>query len=338
MAGSATKKTMLKLLAVAMVGYASWSIVQQEKSPSQNADKVITLRLSENLTDSNPTTVAMRKFASLVEEKTNGSVRVKVYANAQLGQGTESIEQVRLGVVDFARVNSVILSNVSPSIGVFTLPYIFKDSRHSRKVLDGPVGSDVLKDLEDYNLTAFHYMEAGFRSFYTRQGITINKLADLKGLKIRVQPSPISIRMVELLGGVPTPMNYGEVYSAIQTGVIDGAENDHVSYIMSGHYEVAPIYSEDKHLSPPAILIMNHTKFNSLSDAHQQAIREASFESAAFQRGLMDQGAADAIVKLKAAGVTITPLDNAPFAEAVKPIYDEYPAYKKLIERIRNID
>lgn len=234
MAGSATKKTMLKLLAVAMVGYASWSIVQQEKSPRQNPDKVITLRLSENLTDSNPTTVAMRKFASLVEEKTNGGVKVKVYANAQLGQSTESIEQVRLGVVDFARVNSVILSNVSPSIGVFTLPYIFKDSRHSRKVLDGPVGSDVLKDLEDYNLTAFHYMEAGFRSFYTREGITINKLDDLKGLKIRVQPSPISIRMVELLGGVPTPMNYGEVYSAIQTGVIDGAENDHVSYIMSG--------------------------------------------------------------------------------------------------------
>lgn len=338
MAVSAIKIPIVKLLAVILVGFASWQILQQEKALTENPDKLITLRLSENLTDSNPTTIAMRKFAELVAQKTDGKVQVKVYANAQLGQGTEAIEQVRLGVIDFARVNSVILSNVSPSIGVFTLPYIFKDTRHSRKVLDGPVGDDVLRDLNGYNLVGFHYMEAGFRSFYTREGITINSLDDLKGLKIRVQPSPISIRMIELLGGVPTPMNYGEVYSSIQTGVIDGAENDHVSYIMSGHYEVAPKYSEDKHLSPPAILIMNHSKFKSLSSKHQQAVREASFESAAFQRGLMDKGASDAIIKLKAAGVTIIPLDNAPFAEAVKPIYDEYPAYKQLIERIRNID
>ena len=335
---SAAKVKIGKILAIALVGYFSWQVLEQEKKPIENPDKVITLRLTENLTDSNPTTIAMRKFAELVFEKTNGQVQVKVYANAQLGQGTESIEQVRLGVVDLARVNSVILSNVSPSIGVFTLPYIFKNSRHSREVLDGPVGDDVLKDLHDYNLAAFHYMEAGFRSFYTREGITISSLEDLKGLKIRVQPAPISIRMVELLGAVPTPMNYGEVYSAIQTGVIDGAENDHVSYIMSGHYEVAPKYSEDKHLSPPAILIMNHTKFKSLSIEHQQAIREASQESAAFQRKLMDDGAADAIAKLKASGVTITPLDNAPFAEAVKPIYAEYPDYADLIERIKNID
>ena len=195
--------------------------------------------------------------------------------------------RTQAGVIDLARVNSVVLANVSPSMGVFTLPYIFAGWDHKYKVLDGDIGDDVLADLEDVGLIGFPFMDAGSRSFYTVKGKTIAKIEDLEGLKIRVQPAPISIRMMELLGAVPTPMNYGEVYSSLQTGVIDGAENDFVSYLTSAHYEVAPNYVEDGHLSPPAVLIMNKSKFDSLPADQQEAIKKAGHEAALFEREIM---------------------------------------------------
>ncbi|XWN30512.1 MAG: TRAP transporter substrate-binding protein [Devosia sp.] len=303
----------------------------------EGASAQTVLRLAENQPESNPVTVAMHRFAELVDEYTGGDVKVQVFSGAQLGQEPETIEQAQAGIVDFARVNAVVLANVSPSMGVTTLPYIFRDWDHKYAVLDGDVGDEVRADLEDVGLIGFDFMDAGSRSFYTVADKPVTSLEDLKGLKIRVQPAPISIRMVELLGAVPTPMNYGEVYSSLQTGVIDGAENDYVSYETSGHYEVAPNYIQDEHLSPPAILIMNKAKFDAMPAEQQDAIKKAAHEAAMFEREAMREANQKARKTVEAAGVTVTEVDNGPFQEAVAPIYEEFPDLQPLIERINAV-
>ncbi|MDP2084389.1 MAG: TRAP transporter substrate-binding protein, partial [Gemmobacter sp.] len=271
----------------------------------------------------------------LVKEYTKGEIAVQVFSGAQLGQEPETIEQAQAGIIDFTRVNSVGLANVSPSMGAFTLPYVFADWDHKYRVLDSDVGAEVLADLEKVGLKGFAYMDAGSRSFYTAKDKPIKSIEDLKGMKIRVQPAPIAIRMMELLGAVPTPMNYGEVYSALQTGGIDGAENDYVSYHTSAHFEVAPNYTVDAHLSPPALLLMNKARFDSLPPAHQEAVTRAAVEASLYEREIMraaNETARDAVVK---GGAAIIPIDNAPFQAAVQPIYEEFPALKSLLERIK---
>jgi tripartite ATP-independent transporter DctP family solute receptor len=323
------KKLTLLLIVALMVssGFAFASGAQEA------GDSPIVMRLAENQPDNNPVTVAMNIFAELVEEKTNGEIIVEVYANAQLGQEPETIEQAQTGVVEFARVNSVVLAEVAPEIGVFTLPYVFADWDHKYRVLDGEIGQAALDSLEDVGLMAFAYMDAGTRHFYTTE--PVRSLADLQGMKIRVQPSEISIRMIELLGAVPTPMNYGEVYSGLQTGVIDGAENDYVSYYTSSHYEVAPYYSLDGHLSPPALLLMNKATFDSLSTEHQEAIREAAIEASIQERDLMSAFQDESREEVLAAGVEIFEVDVTEFQDAVAPIYDQFPQYAETIRAMR---
>lgn len=303
----------------------------------QNASAQTILRLAENQPETNPVTVAMHRFSKLVKKYTNGDVQVKVFSGAQLGQEAETIEQTQAGIVDMARVNTVTLANVTPDVGVFTLPYIFKNSDHKYAVLDGDIGDDVRAKMGEVGLVGFDYMEAGSRSFYTREGSPVKSLADLKGLKIRVQEAPIPIRMVELLGGVPTPMNYGEVFSSLQTGVIDGAENDFVSFHTSGHYEVAKNYVVDGHLSPPAIIIMNKKTFDGMSKKNQRAISKAAREAAIYERKLMFAANDAAKQKVIDAGVTVSPIDNVPFQNAILPIYDEFPLLKKYIKRIKAV-
>lgn len=297
----------------------------------------ITMRLAENQPENNPVSVAMHHFAKLVKEKTNGEIEVSVYTAAQLGQEPETIEQAQLGAIEFARVNSVVVGNVVKEVGVFTLPYVFRDIDHKFKVLDGKIGKEVDAALEKQGLVNLGYMEAGTRSFYTIKGKQIKSLSDLKGKKIRVQPAPISIQMVKLLGATPTPMNYGEVYSALETGVIDGAENDYVSYVTSGHFEVAPFFTEDNHLSPPAMLLMSKDKLDSLSKEHRTAVLAAGMEAAIFERDLMVKGNEEAKKKAIAAGVVITTLDNAPFRKAVNEIYAMFPDYADMLKRIESV-
>lgn len=299
------------------------------------AQAQVVLRLAENQPDTNPVTIAMMRFAELAEEYSDGDVQVQVFSGGQLGPEPETIEQAQAGIIDLTRVNSVGLANVSPSMGAFTLPYIFAGWDHKYRVLDGPIGDEVRADLSDVGLVGFPFMEAGSRSFYTVANKPLASMADLKGLKIRVQPAPISIRMIELLGAVPTPMNYGEVYSALQTGVIDGAENDYVSYHTSGHYEVAPNFLEDEHLSPPAILLMNKARYDGLSNTQRAAVDRAAQEAAMFERDLMRKANEDARKTVEAGGATVTEIDNAPFREAVAPIYEEFPDLADLIARIR---
>lgn len=297
--------------------------------------ETVTLRLAENQPDDNPVTVAMFKFAELAEKKSNGSIKVEVYPNAQLGGENENIDQVRAGALDMARVNSVPVSEVVKELRAFTLPYIFIDQEHKYNVLDGEIGNEVTDKFSEHGLKNLGYLEAGTRNFYTTDK-PIKSVEDMKGLKIRVQQSDVSIKMMELLGAVATPMDYGEVFSSLQTGVIDGAENDFVSYYTSGHYEAAKHYTLDGHLSPPALLIMNLDKWESLDESQQKAIQEAADEAIKFEREEMNKSQDKFRKKVEEAGSQIYEVDVQEFQEAIAPIYDEYPELSDLINRIRD--
>src|SRR5699024_342769 len=285
-----------------LVGGCSQS--NDENSEQSEGSEEIEFKLAENQPDDNPVTVGMEKFSDLVEEKSDGNISIDVYSNAQLGEEEENVDQVQSGELDMARVNSVPVADIVGELSVFTLPYIFLDQENKYKVLDGEVGEEVTESFEDHDLVNLGYLEAGSRNFYTTDK-PIKSVEDMKGMKIRVQPSEISSKMVELLGGTPTPMDYGEVFTSLQTGVIDGAENDYVSFETSGHYDEAKNYTLDGHLDPPALLIVNKDTFEELSEEQQDIIQEAADEAIEFEIAEMNEAQKEAEEKVKDEGVEV---------------------------------
>ena len=315
------------------------SAASQEPGESPTAgtmmeEKSFQFKLAENQSAENPISQGMQMFADLVKEKTNGTVTVEVYLDAQLGTENETIDQVQAGTLDFARVNTSALASTADEVGVFTLPYIFTSSEQKYKALDGEVGDAVMDALGKYNMVGLRFWEAGSRNFYTTKK-EIHGVADMQGLKIRVQQNDVAIKMVELLGAAATPMSYGEVYQALQTGVIDGAENDFVSYYTSGHYEVAKYFSLDGHMAPPAVLLMSKSAWDQLSASQQEAIREAADEASEWQRQAMQDYQNESRKKVEEAGSTVIDVDPKEFQDAVQEIYDLYPQHKEAIEKIK---
>ena len=250
---------------------------------------------------------------------------------------TNLAEQVQAGTLDFARINTSALSSTADEVGVFTLPYIFTSTEQKYKVLDGEIGQNISDSLEKYNIVSLGYWEAGSRNFYTTKK-PITCVADMKGMKIRVQQSDIAIKMVETLGAAATPMSYNEVYQGLQTGVIDGAENDFVSYYTSGHYEVAKYFSMDGHMAPPAMLIMSKTVWDKMSENQQNAIQEAAKEAREWQRQAMQDYQEESRKAVEEKGCEVIDVDVKEFQDAVAPMYDDYPQYKDVIEQIRSIE
>jgi tripartite ATP-independent transporter DctP family solute receptor len=333
------KKTMVALLVVMLVAGAVFAQGGKESAPAASSTapaKVIKLKLAENQPANNPISKAMQKFADLVKEKTNGSVEVDVYLDAQLGSENETIDQIQAGTLDLARINTSALASTADEVGVFTLPYIFTSMDQKYKVLDGAIGQNIIKSLEKYNMIGLEYWEAGSRNFYSTKK-PIKSVADLKGMKVRVQQSEVAIKMVELLGGAATPMSYGEVYQGLQTGVIDAAENDFVSYYTSGHYEVAKYYSLDGHMAPPAMLLMSKSVYDKLDASQQKAIKEAAREAALWQRKAMDDFQNESRAAVEKAGCQIFEVDTKEFQNAVTPIYAKYPQYASVIKAIQEV-
>ncbi|MFA5447945.1 MAG: TRAP transporter substrate-binding protein [Sphaerochaeta sp.] len=298
---------------------------------------VLRFKLAENQPANNPISKGMLMFADLVKEKTDGKVLIEVYMDAQLGSESETIDQVQAGTLDLARINTSALASTADEVGVFTLPYVFTGMEQKYKVLDGEVGKSVIEALKKYNMIGLEFWEAGSRNFYTTKK-PIRSVADVKGLKIRVQPSEVAIKMVELLGGAATPMDYGEVYQGLQTGVIDAAENDFVSYYTSGHYEVAKYFSLDGHMAPPAMVIMSAKSWDKLNDSQKQAVREAAVEASRWQRKAMDDFQNESRAAVEAAGCQVFDVDAKAFQDMVSPMYDLYPQYKDVIEKIKAIN
>ncbi len=303
-------------------------------SESASTDEVFEFKLAENQPADNPISKGMQKFAELAKEKSGGTINIEVYLDAQLGSENETIDQVQAGTLDFARINTSALSSTADEVGVFTLPYIFTSTEHKYKVLDGEIGQGVIDSLEKYNMIGLGYWEAGSRNFYSTKK-PIKGVADMKGLKVRVQQSDVAIKMVELLGAAATPMSYGEVYQGLQTGVIDAAENDFVSYYTSGHYEVAKNFTLDGHMAPPAMLLMSKTSWDKLSDNQKAAITEAALEACTWQRKAMNDYQDEARKKVEEAGCEIFEVDAKEFQNSVPSIYEMYPQYASIIEAIQ---
>ncbi|WEK05058.1 MAG: TRAP transporter substrate-binding protein [Candidatus Devosia phytovorans] len=295
------------------------------------------LRSSDTHPDGYPTVEAVKHFGALLKEKTDGRYAVEVFHSAQLGQEADTIEQTQFGVIDMNRISIGAFGTQVPEATVTQLPYIFRSADHFHNVLDGPIGEEILAAFDKVDVVALAFYDGGARSFYNSEK-PITTPADLSGMKLRVMQSDIFVDMVGALGGNATPMPYGEVYSAIETGVIEGAENNYPSYDTAGHAEVAKFYSLDEHLMVPEVLVVSKVIWDGLTPEDQALFREAAKESVAKQRELWTAKEAESKAAVEALGATINEVDKQPFIDAMGPVYEKYvtdPALIELVERIR---
>lgn len=300
----------------------------------EKKDGVIILKAADDHQKGYSTVEGLYLMSKLVEMWTNGRIKIEVYPGAVLGSEKETIEQTQMGIIDINRTSIAPLTAVYPKLSVFALPYIFKSREHMWKVLEGEIGQKMLEELKSVGLIGLAYMDAGARSFYTVEKPILSP-DDLKGLKIRTQKSPVMMEMVKAMGGVPVPMAFEEVYSALQTGIIDGAENNPPSYYETSHYEVAKYYSLDEHAMVPELLFMSLKTWNALSPEDRKIIKMAAIAAQELQRRLWLKDEEIALEKVKEAGCKIYYPKKEPFIEAVKSVYEKYASkYKDLIEQI----
>ena len=297
----------------------------------------IVLRAADDHPMDYPTTQGLKYIADRVRELTNGRIEIQIFPSAQLGSETKTIEMTQFGALDINRVSIAPLTQFVPSLGVFAMPYLFRDEDHFWKVLNGPIGARMLKELEKANLIGLAYYDAGARSFYTSRK-AIRKPEDLRGLKIRVQRSQVMMDVVQALGATPVPMEFEEVYSALQTGVIDGAENNAPSLAIStSHYEVTRYFTLDEHVRLPEVVLVSAITWNKLSPQDQAILRQAAQESVAVQRELWRQYEERAMAKLRERGIEIIVPDKAAFQRAARSVWEKYRSqYGSLIDEIVN--
>lgn len=303
------------------------------------ADTVV-LRLGETHVADYPTTKGNYEFARLVEERTGGRIKIEVYHSSQLGQEKAVIEQVQFGAIDFTRVSISPLSAFAPAFDALQMPYLYSGEEHMWKVLNGPIGEEFLSSLEPANFIGLAWFDSGARNFYNSKK-EIKTVADLKGMKIRVQESKLMMGLVSALGAVPTPMPFGEVYSALQTGVIDGAENNWPSYFSTSHYEVAKYFTLDGHTRVPEILIASKISMDRLSKEDQEIIKQAAKDAMPHQIKLWKEFEKVSEDKVRAAGSIITELTPealVEFQNAMKPMYDALsPELQEVVKKIRDV-
>ncbi|ESX76754.1 MULTISPECIES: TRAP transporter substrate-binding protein [unclassified Mesorhizobium] len=297
------------------------------------------LRSSDTHPDGYPTVEAVKYFGELVKERTAGRYVVELYPSAQLGEEKDTIEQVRTGVIDLNRVSMAPFNGLIPETTVPSLPYIFRSEDHMHKVMDGAIGDQIAAAFDQVGLVLLAFYDGGSRSFYNSKK-PINTVADMAGMKFRVIQSDIFVDMVAALGANATPMPYGEVYSAIETGVIDGAENNFPSYDTAKHAEVAKYYSLDEHTMVPEAFVMAKSSWDKLTPEDQAIFKAAAKESVAKQRELWTAKVKESRAKVEAAGSQITTPDKQPFIDAMGPVYEKHvkdDKLKAMVEAIKAV-
>jgi tripartite ATP-independent transporter DctP family solute receptor len=297
------------------------------------------LRSSDTHPDGYPTVEAVKYFGDLVKERTGGRYSVEVYHSAQLGQEADTIEQVRSGVIDLNRVSMAPWNSLVPLTKIPSLPYLFTSPDHARKVMAGEIGDEIAKGFDEHGVVVIAFYDGGARSFYNSKK-AVNTVDDLKGMKYRVIQSDVFVDMVAALGATATPMPYGEVYSSIETGVIDGAENNFPSYESAKHFEVAKFYSLDEHTIVPEVFVMAKTAWDKLSDEDKAIFKQAGKESMEKQWQLWDERVAASRKIVEDAGSQINTPEKQPFIDAMAPVYEKYvntPELKAFVERIRAV-
>ncbi len=305
------------------------------------ADVPTVLKASDVHPPGYPTVVAVENMGKKLAAATQGRLTIEMYPTMQLGGEKEAIEQAQIGALQLARVSVGALGPVVPDLNVFNLPFLFRDTAHMEKVIDGPIGQKLLDEVTDNpntHLVGLCFMDAGSRSLYSVKK-PIRTIADLQGMKIRVMGNPIFVAMMNDLGGNGVPMGYDQVFSALQTGVIDGAENNAPSFVFDHHYEVAKFYTLTEHLIVPEILVFSRPSWEKLSPDDQALIRRLAHEVQLDERALWQAKVKDAYAKMKAAGIVVIPVaDKTPWQKAVKPVWDKYGVqYAALIEEVEAV-
>jgi tripartite ATP-independent transporter DctP family solute receptor len=274
-----------------------------------------------------------------VEQRTNGRIKIQVFHSSQLGQEADTITQTRLGVIDMNRINMAPLNNLVPTTAIPALPFIFRSVAHMRTVMDGEIGNSMLAAFEPHSMVGLGFYDSGARSFYNGKR-AIRTPADMAGLKIRVQQSDLFVSLVQALGANPTPMPFGEVFSALQTGVIDGAENNWPSYESTRHFEVSKFYSMTEHSMSPEVLVMSKRAWDRLTPADRDIIRAAAKESVPHMRKLWDAREQSARTNVEAKGAQVNAVEKQPFIDAMRPVYQRFantPELQALVARIQAV-
>ena len=302
------------------------------------AVSAVTLKLGHSLDTAHPVHKAMEFMKKRLEELSGGSMTIDIYPSSQLGSETQCIEQLQNGSLAMTKTSAAAMENFIPAMAVFGLPYIFRDEDHYWSVLNGSIGKQLLASGQDASLYGLCYYDAGSRNFYTKDK-PIRTPDDLKGLKIRVMNSKTAIDMVKAMGGAPTPIAWGELYSALAQGTVDGAENNPPSFTSNKHYEVCKHFSLDGHTRIPDILMMSARAWKKLSPEQQKLVQQAADESSEFERKLWAEKTVEALEQAKAEDVTVYEVDTAAFAEKVAPMLEQVddPAVRGLLTQIKEV-
>lgn len=287
--------------------------------------------------DDYPTVVAVKYMSEVLEKKSGGKYKIKVFNKGALGTEKETIDQLKIGALDMTRVNISPMNGICPLTQVPTMPFLFRSVDHMRKSLDGPIGEEILKSCESAGFIGLAFYDSGARSIYAKK--PIKTVADAKGLKIRVQQSDLWVALVGAMGANATPMPYGEVYTGLKTGLIDAAENNIPSFDTAKHAEAVKIYSKTEHSMAPEMLLMSKLVWDKLSKADQDMIRAAAKESVAVQRQKWDEQETKSLANVKAQGAQIIEVDKASFQAVMGPVYEKFmttPEMKRLVKAVQD--
>lgn len=302
--------------------------------------KVKTIKLAHGLDVTHSVHLALEFFGEEIHRISEGQLAVEIYPNSQLGSEREILELIQIGSLHMTKVSAATLENFAPKSKVLGLPYLFKNRAHAFRVLDGEIGQNLLEDSQRYRLKGLGYYDAGYRSFYTKER-PVDHPDELKGLKIRVMESVTAMNMVRSFGGAPTPISWGELYTSLQQGVVDGAENNPPSFYLSKHYEICKYYSLNEHTYSPDVIIIGNSFWNQLNEEQQLWMSKAVNASIDFQRKLWAEHEANALEEVVKAGVEIVYPEKDVFMELAQKVHEQYlqdEELKSIITQIKALE
>lgn len=306
---------------------------------SCNTETTKTLILAHGLDTKHSVHKAMVLMAEQLNELSDGQMSIRIYPSQQLGTERQCLELLQIGSVDITKVSAAVMEGFAPAYKALSIPYIFQSREHAYAVQDGPIGQKILESGQKFWLRGLCFYDSGSRSFYTKDR-PILKPEDLEGMKIRVMSSPTSIEMIKLMGGAATPISWGELYTALQGGVVDGAENNPPSFYLSHHYEVCKYYTINEHTSIPDVMLISTHTWDKLNSQEKEWLTIAVNRSKEYQRKLWRESEEESLQAVKDAGIEVSYPDKKPFMEKVKPLKEKYkkdPELKAIIEAIDEI-
>ncbi|WP_152657101.1 TRAP transporter substrate-binding protein [Oceanobacillus sp. CFH 90083] len=289
------------------------------------------LKLAHDLGEDHPVHLALIKFAETVEESSEGQIKIEIFSNGVLGNEREMLEQIQGGGIDITKVSAASLESFASQYSVFSLPYVFDDEEHFFQSMESEAVGDLFASTEDQGFLGLTWYDSGSRNFYTEDKPIMHP-DDLDGLKIRVMDSRTQIEMMKALGGTPTPMPYGDIYTAIQSGVIDGAESNPTALTTGKHGEVAKAFSVDEHTRIPDVVVISSSVWNNLTEEQQQILTDAAEESTEYQKEIWAEAIDVAKEEAENMGVEFYYPETEPFREAASPLYEEYRKDERIAE------